>query len=70
MGSSKAYSGRGSCRSTGRVREAVGPVVLTVRVEVAPLADGDMEAGFSEQVGAREGAGETEHVRATSPANP
>jgi hypothetical protein len=50
--------------------EAVAPVVFTVNVEVAPVADGDMEAGLSEQVGAREGAGETEHVRATDPANP
>lgn len=48
----------------------MAPVVLTVNVEVAPAADGDMEAGLSEHVGAREGAGATEQVRVTEPANP
>lgn len=46
--------------------DAIGPVVLTINVEVAePPLEGVTELGLREQVGAAAGVGDTAHVSET-----
>ncbi len=71
MGNHTAYICRESNRRTGCTREAFGPVVATVRFDVAdPFTARVIVVGLSVHVGAKSGVGETEHVRDTFPLNP
>lgn len=58
-------------RPEGEASDAVGPVVLMVRFDVAvPLTVGVTDVGFREHVGANDTAGCTEQLSGTEPVNP
>ena len=69
--SSGCHKAKNSPRLEGEASDAVGPVVLMVRFEVAvPLTAGVTDVGLSKHVGASDTAGCTEQLSGTEPVNP